>query len=614
MKRKPLLPLVFIVALAAVGVITTLATNSRPLLGLDLQGGASVVLQPDRKVDPSVLDRTISIIRSRVDSLGVAEPDITRQGDSIVVALPGVDDPGRALSVVGRTAELRFRSVLSDVPSENEQKAQAILSKTSTTIAAAASGASSTTAKPGATTVKPTATTAAPSTTAAPALEPAPAGGFGQFAVAAQADTTAAPTTTSPAAPTTTAAATTTAAKATATTTAAESGASTTVKAGASTTVKPGATTTTVAPAPTTTIKNAFKPTADGGVETTPIDQDDKNANVVLPVDERSPDAARLLLGPSTLSGAVVKDAFASTDTSGFWRVQVELNSKGTAGFNQLAQANCGQRVAIVLDGVVQSAPVINQPCSFPTGQVEITGNFTEREARDLSTVLKFGSLPVQLTPQTVQTVSATLGKDSLNAGLITGLIGLALVCLYMLFYYRLLGFVVIAGLLVSAALMWSLVSMLSKTRGLALSLSGAVGIIVSVGVTVDSYVVYFERLRDEIRAGKTIQSAVDKGFRSAWRTILAADATSFIGALVLYLLTVGAVRGFAFFLMISTALDVFVAYMFTRPLVAWIASRKGFTGKSLGLDPSVVLKRTVASTSTGILRPAGASSEGAKQ
>src|SRR5204863_6295571 len=176
--------------------------------------------------------------------------------------------------------------------------------------------------------------------------------------------------------------------------------------------------------------------------------------------------------------------------------------------------------------------------------------------------------LPVQLTPQSTQTVSATLGKDSLKAGITAGIVGLSVVLLYMLLYYRALGLVVLVGLAVSASLLWAIVSWLGETRGLALSLAGATGIIVSVGVTVDSYIVYFERLKDEIRSGKTVRSSVDRGFSRAYRTILAADLVSFIAAASLYLLTVGAVRGFAFFLGLSTILDVIVAYLFTRPMV----------------------------------------------
>jgi preprotein translocase subunit SecD len=179
---------------------------------------------------------------------------------------------------------------------------------------------------------------------------------------------------------------------------------------------------------------------------------------------------------------------------------------------------------------------------------------------------------------QTVDSVSPTLGAASLRAGVAAGLAGLILVMLYMIVYYRALGIVVILGLGTTAALLWAIVSFLGHSSGLALDLSGVVGLIVSVGVTVDSYIVYFERLKDEVRAGKTIRSSVDKGFARAFRTIVAADAVSFLGALILYLLSIGAVRGFAFFLGLSTLLDVVTAYVFTRPLVILLGRNRVVT------------------------------------
>jgi preprotein translocase subunit SecD len=268
---------------------------------------------------------------------------------------------------------------------------------------------------------------------------------------------------------------------------------------------------------------------------------------------------------------------------TGDWSVSVDLTGSGNKLFNEIAGIcfaggpECPtKQVAIVLDGIVRSAPTV-QEANF-TGTVQITGQFTEREAKDLALVLKFGALPIELTPQSTQTVSATLGKDSLRAGLIAGLLGLGLVMLYMVLYYRALGIVVVLGLGVSGALLWSFVSYLGETTGLALTLAGAVGIIISVGVTVDSYVVYFERLKDEIRSGKSIRSSVDRGFARAYRTIFAADVSSLIGAGLLYFLTVGSVRGFAFFLGISAVLDLVVAWFFTRPLVALLGRNRFFT------------------------------------
>jgi preprotein translocase subunit SecD len=234
-----------------------------------------------------------------------------------------------------------------------------------------------------------------------------------------------------------------------------------------------------------------------------------------------------------------------------------------------------------VLDGEVISAPVVQQAV-FTGGNVQISGSFTEAEARDLAKILEFGAVPVKFAVATVQTVSPTLGKDSLRAAIISGLVGVLLVMLFFFFYYRLLTIVVVGGLTISGAFLWSIIAYLSKTNGLALTLSGVAGIIVSIGVTVDSYVVFFERLKDELVSGKTMRGAAQRSFASAWRTILAADTVSFIGAIILWKLTVGSVRGFAFFLGLSTLSDVFVAYLFTRPAILLLARSKFMAGRNV--------------------------------
>jgi preprotein translocase subunit SecD len=236
-----------------------------------------------------------------------------------------------------------------------------------------------------------------------------------------------------------------------------------------------------------------------------------------------------------------------------------------------------GGKTAIVLDGNIESNPV-PQTATFTTPQIEISGAFTNSSADDLALVLNYGSLPIQLEQQRVETVSATLGHDSLRAGLIAGFVGIALVALYMILYYRALGIVVVVGLTVWSAFNYAIITALSSSSGLALSLAGVTGIVVSVGVTTDSYIVYFERMKDEIKGGKTVRSSVDYAFKGAWHTIVAADLASFIGAALLFWLTVGAVRGFAFFLGLSTLLDLFTAYFFKRPLVALLARSRFLT------------------------------------
>ena len=294
-------------------------------------------------------------------------------------------------------------------------------------------------------------------------------------------------------------------------------------------------------------------------------------------------------MGPSLLSGKAVKTARAQyNSSSGGWTVNVTFRNDDFV--TKVAQPYVGQLVAIELDGVVQSAPKINEGI---TGRdVEITGSFTQGEAKDLALVLKYGSLPVQFDERetTSQSVSPTLGKDQLRAGIIAGIVGLVLVALYMIIYYRLLGMVVWLGLIYTGMVFFALISWLSESRGLTMTLAGVTGTIVSVGVTVDSYVIYFERLKDEVRSGKTVRSSVEAGFKSSFRTILAADLVSLLGATVLYLLATGSVRGFAFFLGLSTAIDLVLAYFFMHPLVVLMARRKNLVrakgvGIAAGLD-----------------------------
>jgi preprotein translocase subunit SecD len=496
MRRSLWYSLIGIVAAAVLSVGFVVAAGYKPLLGLDLQGGASVVLQPQAKVDNGVLDQAISIIRKRVDALGVAEPDISRQGGTVVIQLPGIKDPANALKVVGQTAELRFRPVVTQLPSEAAQ------AKAATT---------TTTTPPGATTT----TTPPPSTAAAKA------------AIAKCDDATVATLTTIP-----------------------------------------------------TTTRAA----------------DARNACVVLPNKPGGKNAPRYYLGKAGLTGKVVSSATHQFVSGSGWVVNMNLTDKGSSQWDALAQQQFHKQVAIVLDGIVQSAPTIqpgqNAFSSFG-GKAQISGNFTGSEASDLAKLINYGSLPVVLKQVNVENVSPTLGNDQLHAGIIAGIIGLTLVAIYMLALYRLLGLVVIVGILLSGMALYSLIAwILPDVLGITivLSLAGVTGIIVSVGITVDSYIVYFERMKDELRAGATVRSCVDRSFTRAFRTIVAADLVSLIGALVLYVVAIGSVRGFALFLMISTILDLFVAYFFMHPLVSIMARRSSLVsmpgvGIAAGLD-----------------------------
>ncbi|HEY2302238.1 MAG TPA: protein translocase subunit SecD [Acidimicrobiales bacterium] len=589
MRKSLVYSLVGIIAVAVISLGATIASGNKPLLGLDLQGGASLVLKPQQKVDNGVLDQAISIIRKRVDALGVAEPDISRQGNTVVIELPGIKNPQDALNTVGQTAELRFRPMLCNV-------APYVAPAATTTPSTAAGTATTAPATTAPATTAPATTAPAPATT-----KPASGTGLGPIggdhALHAELASASRPIAAGPGLDTQATTAPPSTAPATTATTA------------------PAATTPTTA-APSVATTPALAPTqydantcaligADGGsnLPSTPKAEDDANNGSgysILPgVEAKNTPTPRYLVGPTQATGKIVSTASAQppdiTNGQPNWFVQVNFTNSGSGQFDALAKANLQKQVAIVLDGVVVSAPTI-QTATF-NGVATITGNFTQHQASDLALQLRYGSLPVQFTPQSIQTVSATLGKDSLKAGLLAGAIGLALVLIYMIAYYRALGIVVVLGLAVSGAILYSIIVALSAHSGLALSLAGATGIIVSVGVTVDSYIVYFERLKDDIRSGKTVRTTVDRSFRRAYRTILAADLVSFMAAVILYLFTVGSVRGFAFFLGLSTLLDVITAYFFTRPMVVLLGRSKFFTeaphfgvARGLAADPEAGL------------------------
>ncbi len=314
---------------------------------------------------------------------------------------------------------------------------------------------------------------------------------------------------------------------------------------------------------------------------TTPPSQDKKTATVLLP--GLGSFKGRYLLGPAELTGRIVKTAIAQQNQLGQWVVNMTLTSAGAGQWDTMASKYFHEVIGIELDGVVQSAP-ITQPnqaafSSF-SGQVQISGSFSQTSAQQLAVALQYGSLPVSLKALTTQTVSPTLGSSSLRAGLGAGIAGLILVLLYTIVYYRLLGVVVVSGLAVTAALLWAIISALGHTSiAPSFDLAGVTGLIVSIGITVDSYIVYFERLKDETRSGRTVRTSVDRGFKSAFRTVLAADLVSLAAAVVLYLLSIGTVRGFAFFLGLSTLMDVLITYTFTRPLVILLGRSERLAG-----------------------------------
>ena len=504
MARRLYFSLIGIVVLVGSLLGGNLFAGNVPSLGLDLQGGASVTLQPEGEFTPSALNQAVEIIEQRVNSLGVSEPEITRQGDNVVVNLPGVNDQQKALDIIGRQGELLLRPVL---------QAGTLNTDTATTI--------------------PGTNTSVVDTTVVDTTIAATEGGPGSMR---------------------------------------SRGAATTIPAGTDTTV-PASSDSTV-PA-----------VAESNISVSE-DTTDPYANAVL----LGQNGEAYLVGPAGASGKVFTNNAQAVINNGNWTVTVELrkgaegedlwNALTTRCFNR--DATCPTaRIAIALDGKVISAPTV-QEAVFTGGNVQISGDFSQSEARDLAKILEFGAVPVKFGVATVQTVSPTLGKDSLRAAIISGLIGVLLVMAFFFVYYRMLTIVVIGGLMVSGALMWSIIAFISRSNGLALTLSGVAGIIVSIGVTVDSYVVFFERIKDELHAGKSLRSSAQRSFSLAWRTILAADTVSFLGAIVLWWLTVGSVRGFAFFLGLSTLCDVIVSYFFTRPAVLLLARSKFLQGRKI--------------------------------
>jgi preprotein translocase subunit SecD len=326
---------------------------------------------------------------------------------------------------------------------------------------------------------------------------------------------------------------------------------------------------------------------------------DDAEADFTVPGAELLPtrDGQILCLGPLQGTGEVFERGSAELQAQEGWSVSVDLRGDGEATWNAFAaecyngtaicppvsDASRGQ-IAIVLDGEVQSAPVVNVPV-FDTG-VSITGDFTRGEAEDLRDVLNRGAFPFEVEPQEARTVSASAGSDSLQAAVVAGLIGVALVLVFLLFYYRAIALVVLSGLIIWGMTVFSVASLVSGWTNYALSLAGITGIIVAVGVTVDSYVVFFERMKDEIRNGRTLRNAAPRSFKVTWRTIWSADLVSIIGAGILFWLSVGSVRGFALYLGITTICDLIVCFFFTRPAVLLLSRSNYMRGKrAFGLE-----------------------------
>ncbi len=519
-RRRLWASLIGIVSVAVGLFVYNLAADNRPVLGLDLQGGVSVILRPEGDASSSDLTVIRDLIRDELESRGIAEPDVRVEGSNIVVDLPGVKDQQEALDAVDVAGIVTFRPVLTCAIDPSAAP--------TTTVAGASTSTSA-----------PTTTTGASGPDTTTAATPA---GFAGAARPRTVPTTTAPPDTAPA--DTDADATTTTSPATTVAT------------------SDGATTTTI-PAPTTP----------------PAGTD------VL----RTIDGGACLVGPPGGSGEIFGRGSASVEFGGTqgWLVVADLTSEGEAAWNAIASEcfsgtdNCpSKQLAIVLDDVVQSAPIVQAPSFNDT--VSISG-MNESEARSLARVIDRGAFPVRVEPATVQTVSPTLGQDSMTASILAGLVGVALVLVMLIVFYRYLTLLVLAGMAVWGLLIYSISAFISETTNYALTLAGVTGIIVSIGMTVDSYVIYFERLKDEVRHGRTLRNSATRAFNATWKTILAANLVAAIGAAVLFFLSVGSVRGFALYLGVTTVCDVVVLWFFTRPAVilftgtGWLDQRNTF-------------------------------------
>lgn len=541
---------------AIVGVLYALVFftgdgNTSPKLGIDLQGGTRVTLTA-RTADGQApgreqLSQARQIIETRVNGIGVSGAEVVLDGSNLVITVPGAG--GEQAKALGQTALLRFRKVIQAVPT-----GAPVSPETSTP---APSGATTPPASGATTPPASGATTPAPSAAPAP-TSPSPQGRPVPLAAQQQTTTPAPPASSAPAA--------------------------------------------SVTPTPSTSLQAVPKAPADPKVaeeirkakQTRQSTDQNVQTQALAALDCSIPDplvgnddpnlplvtcaqdgAEKYILGPSFLDGERIDNAISGANPTGpGWVINLDFDSEGSKTWGDFTAANVGQRAAFTLDGEVVSAPNINE--AILGGSTQISGQFTQRTAADLANILKYGSLPLSFDSSESETVSATLGLASLKAGLIAGGLGLLLVFVYCLFYYRALGVLTILSLVLSGVVVYAVLILLGRWIGFTLDLAGIAGFIVAIGITADSFVIFFERLKDEIRDGRTFRSAVPRGWIRARRTILSADAVSFLAAAVLYVLAVGQVKGFAFTLGMSTVLDLIVVFLVTHPLVA-LASRNKF-------------------------------------
>ena len=538
------------------GIVFWPHQSHTPKLGLDLEGGAQVILKAQtteggKKVTKSALDQARQIIDNRVNGLGVSSAEVVTEGsDRIVVSVPGAsaDD----ISTIGGTALLQFRPLLTQaVPVSSPSPSatpSASASATGTAKASSTAGASSSATANGS--ASPTAT---PTATASPAAATSAAAAASASPKASASPSSSVPANSPPV--------------------------DQWAKLGFTPPTTPDAVAALTGDQATKLQQYLTDWSCDENVK--PVD------NPAKPIITCNQDGTeKYLLGPVIVKGTQVKTAQAtgpgSTQGQLDWRVVVDLKSDGqrawadyTSKHNEQSDSGAiGNTVADTLDSRVIVASTIQ---STITGRTEISGNFTQKSATDLANALKYGALPLNFTQQAATTVSPTLGTDQLKAGMLAGGIGLLLVVIYSLLYYRALGFVTIASLLVSGGLTYAMLVILGEHIGFTLTLAGIAGFIVAVGITADSFVVFFERIKDEVHEGRTSRVAIPRAWERARRTIISADTVSLLAAVILYYFAAGDVKGFAFTLGLSTILDLIVVFLFTHPLVSLFSRSAAF-------------------------------------
>jgi preprotein translocase subunit SecD len=573
--------------------------STTPRLGLDLEGGTEMVLEPvlenNQQVSAGQIDQAVDIIRQRIDANGVSEAEIATQGGkNIVVSIPGTPTTEQ-LDAIRKPSQLRFRPVFVQAYGDPGAAVN----------------------PPGAPTGTPTGTSTGTATGTPRATTPSTSA-TAQNGVVPQALTAA----TTPATPTGSASATTPATPAPTATAPSSAETEAAVKTQTSAAlVSLGWDKAKADEAAAKVAKEyvALDCTKPGALESVPDLKDAPMATC------GADGVTKYVLGPVEIDGSEIADA-----TSGFQpgpngaptsivEVALSFNQAGAKKFAEVTKRLYGlqgqpplDQFAVVLDKSVITAPQARAVIS--DGRASITGSFTIDSAKELAQQLKFGALPISFALQTSDNITPQLGEEQLRIGLLAGFIGLLLVVVYSLIQYRALGLVTVASLIVASVVTYLAVTVLGTTHGFRLTMAGVTGLIVAIGVTADSFIVYFERIRDEVRDGRPLVAAVETGWKRARRTIIAADAVNFIAAAVLYFLASANVRGFAFTLGLTTLIDLLVVVLFTHPTVQLLARTKFFGGghKWSGLDPQRLgAKEEVRYRGAGRFGPARPTTDG---